>query len=113
MDGTTLSLWRGANRLDFELVDLRRSDFRASAHAGELIARLPGTVVSVEVAVGDHISAGATMMVIEAMKMEHSVVAPYAGRLSAIHYGRGDRVTEGTVLVEVIPAESPAVVNTK
>ncbi len=113
MDGTTLSLWRGANRLDFELVDLRRSDFRASAHAGELIARLPGTVVSVEVAVGDHIAAGATMMVIEAMKMEHSVVAPYAGRLSAIHYGRGDRVTEGTVLVEVIPAESPAVVNTK
>jgi len=51
------------------------------------------------------------MMVIEAMKMEHAVVAPYAGCVSAIHYRSGDRVTEGARLVEVLPVEDAAAAN--
>jgi biotin carboxyl carrier protein len=35
------------------------------------------------------------------MKMEHAILAPKAGRVLAVHYARGDRVTEGAVLVEV------------
>ncbi|MCX7056670.1 MAG: acetyl-CoA carboxylase biotin carboxyl carrier protein subunit, partial [Proteobacteria bacterium] len=65
------------------------------------IARLPGTVVSVSVTVGDLVAAGDTLMVVEAMKMEHAILAPKAGRVLTVHYARGDRVTEGAVLVEV------------
>ncbi len=106
--GTHLSLWRGASRIDFELLDPRRADVTANAHEGELIARLPGTVVSVAVAVGDVVEAGETLMVVEAMKMEHAILAPRAGRVTALHHATGDRVTEGAVLAEIVPMEQPA-----
>jgi biotin carboxyl carrier protein len=89
-----------------ELIDPRHVDVSASVHEGELVARLPGTIVSVSVAVGDSVAAGATLMVVEAMKMEHAILAPKAGRVLAVHYARGDRVTEGAVLVEVSAEEA-------
>jgi 3-methylcrotonyl-CoA carboxylase alpha subunit len=106
--GERQSLWRGARRIDVELVDPRRVDARASVHEGELIARLPGTVVAVAVARGDVVAAGATLMVLEAMKMEHAVLAPHAGTVAAVHYSRGDRVAEGAVLVELGPEPGDA-----
>ncbi len=101
IDGDRMSLWRGVHRLDLELIDPRHVDVSASVHEGELIARLPGTVVSVSVTVGDLVAAGDTLMVVEAMKMEHAILAPKAGRVLTVQYARGDRVTEGAVLVEV------------
>jgi len=106
LDGDRLSLWRGPHRLDLELVDSRHVDVGASVHEGELVARLPGTVVSVAVAVGDHVAPGTTLMVVEAMKMEHAIVAPKAGRVVAVHYARGERVTEGAILVELAAPDS-------
>jgi 3-methylcrotonyl-CoA carboxylase alpha subunit len=40
-------------------------------------------------------------MVIEAMKMEHTITAPYAGTVQSIHFARGDRVPEGSTLLEL------------
>jgi 3-methylcrotonyl-CoA carboxylase alpha subunit len=100
-DGDRLSLWRGAARLDLEIIDARHVDARPSVHEGELVARLPGTVVAVAVAAGDAIEAGATLMILEAMKMEHAVVAPVAGTVAKVHFAKGDRVPEGAVLAEV------------
>ncbi len=99
--GNRLSLWWGAERLDFDLVDPRHVDIRASVHGGDLVARLPGTVVSVAVAEGDRVAAGATLVVIEAMKMEHTMRAPRAGVVTRVHFARGDRVAEGAVLIEL------------
>ncbi|MBS0396661.1 MAG: biotin/lipoyl-binding protein, partial [Proteobacteria bacterium] len=107
-DGDRLSLWRGAARLDLEIVDPRHVDARASVHEGELVARLPGTVVAVAVAEGDTVEAGATLMVLEAMKMEHAIVAPAAGRVARLHFKRGDRVPEGAPLVEFQAAPAAA-----
>jgi len=45
------------------------------------------------------------LMVIEAMKMEHTITAPYAGTVQAIHFARGDRVPEGSQLLELARAE--------
>jgi 3-methylcrotonyl-CoA carboxylase alpha subunit len=104
-DGDRLALWRGAARLDFEIIDPRHVDARPSVHAGELVARLPGTVVAVSVAEGDVVEAGATLMVLEAMKMEHAIVAPLAGTVAKVHFARGERVPEGAVLVEVTPRD--------
>jgi 3-methylcrotonyl-CoA carboxylase alpha subunit len=100
-DGDRLALWRGAARLDVEIIDPRHVDARPSVHEGELVARLPGTVVAVSVAAGDAIEAGATLMILEAMKMEHAVVAPVGGIVAKVHFAKGDRVPEGAVLAEV------------
>jgi 3-methylcrotonyl-CoA carboxylase alpha subunit len=105
-DGAQLAVWRGAVRFDFRVIDPRAVDVESAAHEGELIARLPGTVVAVAVNVGQRVAAGETLMVLEAMKMEHSVLAPRAGTVTRVHYQRGDRVTEGAVLVDLAEAEA-------
>ena len=47
--------------------------------------------------------AGAVVMLIEAMKMEHAITAPHAGTVTAIHFAAGERVTEGSQLLEIAP----------
>jgi 3-methylcrotonyl-CoA carboxylase alpha subunit len=90
------------------LDDPRTHEFAASAAAGGLTTPLPGVVVAVPVAVGQSVAAGAPLMVIEAMKMEHTIGAPYAGTVQAIHFKRGDRVPEGSALLELTPAAGGA-----
>ena len=66
---------------------------------------LVGTVVAVKVAVGDVVSAGAELVIIESMKMEHPVMAETSCRISALFVTVGKTVNEGEVLVEYV-AES-------
>ena len=66
---------------------------------------LVGTVVAVKVAVGDVVSAGTELVIIESMKMEHPVVAETSCRISALYATVGKTVNEGEVLVEYV-AES-------
>jgi len=73
------------------------------AEAGSLVTPLPGTVVAVHVRAGQSVARGAALMTIEAMKMEHTVTAPYAGIVERLPFGLADRVTEGAVLVELSP----------
>ena len=62
---------------------------------------LAGKVVEVEVSVGDHVSEGETLLVLEAMKMNTLVSAPKSGSVVAIHVAAGDMVEEGQGLVSV------------
>ena len=62
---------------------------------------MPGTVIRVAVAEGDHVQARQPLLVLEAMKMETPVVSPYEAVVRAIHVAEGDRVAGGTVLVEL------------
>jgi 3-methylcrotonyl-CoA carboxylase alpha subunit len=101
LDGRSLRLWRGERVVDVAIVDPREVDPDASAHEGELVARLPGTVVAIAVVEGQRVEAGAALLVLEAMKMEHSIVAPRAGTVLRLRYGVGERVAEGAVLVEL------------
>ncbi len=82
------------------------------AHAGEhdggdtgLAAPMPGKVIAINVAKGARVAKGATLLVMEAMKMEHSIVAPGDGVVDDILYGIGDQVNEGAALVAFTPAE--------
>ncbi|MEP6997419.1 MAG: acetyl/propionyl/methylcrotonyl-CoA carboxylase subunit alpha [Betaproteobacteria bacterium] len=68
---------------------------------GHLTAPMSGAIVAVLVKPGDAVALGAPLLVIEAMKMEHTIVAPTSGIVSAIHYGRGDQVPEGADLIDV------------
>ena len=75
-------------------------------HAGHMTAPMSGTVVAVAVAVGQRVERGAPLVVLEAMKMEHTIAAPAAGIVVAVHFGVGDRVPEGADLVDL--EEPPA-----
>ncbi|MFT0180428.1 biotin carboxylase N-terminal domain-containing protein [Pseudomonas benzopyrenica] len=71
------------------------------ADAGGLTAPMNASVVAVPVAVGDAVEAGAPLVVLEAMKMEHSIRAPRAGVVAALFCSPGELVAEGTALVEL------------
>jgi propionyl-CoA carboxylase alpha chain len=80
---------------------------RERTEPGSLLAPMPGTVVRVaEVAVGDRVAAGAPLLWLEAMKMEHRVTAPAAGVLTALHAAPGQQVSVGAVLAVVSTEES-------
>jgi 3-methylcrotonyl-CoA carboxylase alpha subunit len=94
-------LWLEDEQYDFLLDDPRTHEFHATAAVGGLTTPLPGVVVSVAVTVGSRVRAGEVLMVIEAMKMEHTISAPHDGTVRAIHFARGDRVPEGSELLEL------------
>jgi propionyl-CoA carboxylase alpha chain len=68
---------------------------------GSLLAPMPGTVVRIEVAPGAAVTAGAPVVVLEAMKMEHTVVAPHDGTVTSVGVTAGQPVDVGTVLAVV------------
>ena len=76
----------------------RFPDPAAAAHAGSLLAPMPGTVVRLEAAVGDLVEAGAVILAIEAMKMEHSIHAPARGIVTELPISVGTQVDSGSVL---------------
>jgi 3-methylcrotonyl-CoA carboxylase alpha subunit len=67
--------------------------------AGRLTAPMPGRVVQVLVAAGDTVQRGQPLMVVEAMKMEHTIAAPRDGSVAAVHFAPGDLVEEGVELI--------------
>ncbi|HEX2222312.1 MAG TPA: biotin/lipoyl-containing protein, partial [Candidatus Limnocylindria bacterium] len=81
----------------------------AAAHGGgtaRLTAPMPGRVIAVRAAEGDAVEAHQPVAIIEAMKMEHAVVAPVAGRVTLVAVRAGEQVARGALLAEVAPAEA-------
>ena len=68
---------------------------------GGLVAPMPGKVLEVLVSQGDVVEAGTPLMVLEAMKMEHRIVAAADGTVVAVHYEAGDQVAQGAVLLDL------------
>ncbi|MGL4318413.1 MAG: acetyl/propionyl/methylcrotonyl-CoA carboxylase subunit alpha [Pseudomonas sp.] len=99
--GDTLYLeWNG------ELHPITRFDPIAAAetshaHQGGLTAPMNGSIVRVLVEPGQVVEAGTALVVLEAMKMEHSIRAPHAGTVKALYCAEGDMVSEGAALVEL------------
>jgi acetyl/propionyl-CoA carboxylase alpha subunit len=80
---------------------------QSRAAPGSLLAPMPGTVVRVEVAPGAQVKAGTPIVVLEAMKMKHSVSAPHDGVVTDIEVTGGQQVDVGTVLavVDILAAD--------
>jgi acetyl-CoA/propionyl-CoA carboxylase biotin carboxyl carrier protein len=76
----------------------------AGAGGGALTAPMPGTVTVVKVAKGDEVTAGQSLLVVEAMKMEHVITAPHDGTVSEIDVTAGSAVAMDQVLAVVTPA---------
>jgi acetyl/propionyl-CoA carboxylase alpha subunit len=79
----------------------RFPDPAAADQAGSLLAPMPGTVVRVEVSVGDPVSPGMPILALEAMKMEHVIRAPAAGVIAELLVTVGAQVSSGSALAVV------------
>lgn len=73
--------------------------------ADTLAAPMPGTVTVVKVAVGDEVAAGQSLLVVEAMKMEHVISAPHAGTVTELDVTAGSTVAMDQILAVVVPVE--------
>ena len=83
---------------------VERSPFPSSdieEAAGSLVAPMPGSVVSIAVVVGDEVRKGQTLVVLEAMKMEHPIGSPEDGVVTEIRVAAGEQVERGALLVVV------------
>ncbi|MGQ7300525.1 acetyl/propionyl/methylcrotonyl-CoA carboxylase subunit alpha [Marinobacter nauticus] len=80
--------------------------FEEMASEGSLAAPMNGSVVAIQAQVGDKVTAGQTLVIMEAMKMEHAIKAPADGVVSEIFYAEGDQVAEGAELIAIDTGEA-------
>ena len=66
---------------------------------------MPGAVLATEVAAGDEVAKGDLLVILEAMKMEHRIVAPRDGTVEHVHVGVGDQVDNAQLLVTLAEEE--------
>jgi 3-methylcrotonyl-CoA carboxylase alpha subunit len=62
---------------------------------------MPGRIIAVEVAAGESVTKGQKLVTLEAMKMEHTLTAPFDGAVAELNAAAGGQVSEGTLLVRV------------
>ena len=74
--------------------------------SGRLVSPLPGSVIQVLVSSGETVAKGQVLMIIEAMKMEHTISAPKRGTVGEIYFCKGEQVAEGAQLLEFEPEEA-------
>lgn len=91
-----------------ELQALARADAAAGADENEVKAEMPGSITVVNVAPGDAVAAGDVLVVMEAMKLIFSLVAPRDGKVEALHCAVGEVVGSGQVLVQLEEFEPQA-----
>lgn len=91
LQGSTYSLLRDD--------PLHRVD-AGDSHGGGLTAPMPGKVVALLAQPGQKVDKGTPLLILEAMKMEHTITAPAAGTLKAFCYAAGEQVADGAALVE-------------
>jgi 3-methylcrotonyl-CoA carboxylase alpha subunit len=93
----------------FEFVENPGRDPHISAeHEGHLRAPMPGHVLDVRATAGARVARGTVLVVLDAMKMEHSLVAPWAAIVTEVRVKTGERVDEGTELVQLAPQDTTA-----
>ncbi len=97
--GTALTVFARGDAQSVEFIDPRLASLAATGTAGRLVAPMPGTIIRIAVERGQEVTKGTALVVVEAMKMEHTVTAPRDGRVKALNFGVGDLVDEGAELL--------------
>ena len=99
-DGTALHVFGDDRQLRFSVHDPVADAADTTDHGGSLLAPMPGRVVTLLVAPGSSVSRGTPLLVMEAMKMEHTLQAPADGTVHGFRAKAGDQVGDGAVLVD-------------
>jgi 3-methylcrotonyl-CoA carboxylase alpha subunit len=90
----------GAETFDVNFPDpLAGADASHSAE-GSLVAPMPGVITLIKASAGETVEAGAILLVMEAMKMEHAIKAPHDGVVKSFRFKPGDQVKDGDLLIE-------------
>jgi 3-methylcrotonyl-CoA carboxylase alpha subunit len=77
----------------------------AAAHGDDLLAPMPGLVKHLDAAAGQAVARGERLVVLEAMKMEHALLAPRDGVIAEVMVAEGAQVTDGTVILRLEPVD--------
>ena len=96
-DPTVILLDGIEHRLTY--VDPLQPKMELDATGGRLTAPMPGKIIEVTARAGQRVRRGEALLVLEAMKMEHTIVAPADGIIDGVHFGAGDLVEEGAALI--------------
>ncbi len=99
----TLYLFENDQTFTFRKKDAMAEQNSAQELGGNLIAPMPGSVMEISAVVGQSVSAGDKLMVLEAMKMEHALQAPRDGVVAEILFNTGDQVIDGALLLRLEP----------
>ena len=97
--GNRYTVFARGEEQSVEFIDPRLASLAATGTAGRLVAPMPGTIIRIAVSAGQEVVKGAPLVVVEAMKMEHTVAAPRDGRIKALNFAVGDLVDEGAELL--------------
>ena len=100
--GRTLDVFLGGAHHVLALDDLAVDEIDVD-DGGSLASPMPGKVIALVASVGEKVEKGSPLMILEAMKMEHTIFAPGSGAVKAFHFAAGDQVEEG---VELLAFES-------
>ena len=98
IDGETLEV-----NVEEEVLKTTNTERARYADTGQKVvkAALPGTITKILVSPGDKVSAGDTLLILEAMKMENEIVAPSSGVVKEIKVSEGQKIETGDVLVVI------------
>jgi 3-methylcrotonyl-CoA carboxylase alpha subunit len=99
-EGEGLHLFDGRRQHSLRLPDPMAHAGHAEAEGGRLTAPMPGKIVALLVEQGASVTQGTPLLIMEAMKMEHTIAAPSAGTVEALRYAVGDQVAEGAQLLD-------------
>jgi 3-methylcrotonyl-CoA carboxylase alpha subunit len=97
--GLEIVVFRGADATTLTLVDRLAAAEGQGGGAGKLVAPMPGKIIAVAVAAGETVKRGQKLVVLEAMKMEHTIVAPADGTVARVRFKPGEQTAEGEELV--------------
>jgi 3-methylcrotonyl-CoA carboxylase alpha subunit len=106
-DGASLAVFAGGESWRLDEIDPLAPPRGVDAAADRLTAPMPGRVVQLLVGPGDPVRQGQPMMVVEAMKMEHTIAAPRDGAVASVNYAVGDLVEEGAELIALAETDGP------
>ena len=97
--GQTLDVFFRGTRYRLELHDPALHEIETDARGGNLAAPMPGKIIAVLTTAGAKVAKGTPLVILEAMKMEHTIIAPGRGTVTEIHYKVGEQVAEGAELL--------------
>ncbi len=100
-DHGRIEIWVEGNVRQFTLVDPDERRAAAQSGHGHLTAPMPGKIIAVLVEAGAVVARGQPLVTMEAMKMEHTVAAPFDGVVETVRFGVGDLVSEGANLIHL------------
>jgi 3-methylcrotonyl-CoA carboxylase alpha subunit len=89
-------------------LDEPRGTGTASMSNGDILSPMPGRIIAVEVTQGQSVTKGQRLLTLEAMKMEHSLTAPFDGVVTILNAAVGGQVSEGAVLAQIEAEETAA-----